>query len=205
MTSHEQYTHRILTELEAGSGISQRSLSRSVGIALGLTNLLIRRVVSKGWVRVIHIKPNRVKYLLTPTGIAEKARMSRDALHNSMRFYAEARDRIHERFTQLSAECASAASADGGKRIVFFGAGEVAEIAYVCLQGTDLTLVGVVDDRKSDHAFFGVPICQSAGLAGDCLNGVRYDRLVVMSFAETEKIRAQLDALAIPSDRVFWI
>ena len=124
MTSHEQYTHRILTELEAGNGISQRSLSRNVGIALGLTNLLVRRLVRKGWVRVIQIKPNRVKYLLTPSGIAEKARMSRNALNNSMRFYAEARDRIRERFAQLSIECHDAeAGGNGGLRIVFLGAG----------------------------------------------------------------------------------
>jgi DNA-binding MarR family transcriptional regulator len=50
---------------------SQRSLSRDMGIALGLTNLIIRRLVHKGWVRIIRIKPNRVRYLLTPAGIAE--------------------------------------------------------------------------------------------------------------------------------------
>jgi hypothetical protein len=42
-----------------------------MGIALGLTNLLVRRLVHKGWVRIIRIKLNRVRYLLTPAGIAE--------------------------------------------------------------------------------------------------------------------------------------
>ena len=42
-----------------------------MGIALGLTNLIIRRLVHKGWVRIIRIKPNRVRYLLTPAGMAE--------------------------------------------------------------------------------------------------------------------------------------
>ena len=44
---------------------------RDMGIALGLINLLVRRLVRKGWVRIIRIKPNRVRYLLTPVGIAE--------------------------------------------------------------------------------------------------------------------------------------
>jgi len=101
--SHDQHAHRILTELESDGRASQRSLSRNLGIALGLTNLLVRKLVRKGWVRVIHLKPNRVRYLLTPAGIAEKARMSRQVLQNNVRFYAEARDRIAERFAQLSA------------------------------------------------------------------------------------------------------
>jgi len=71
VTSHDQFTHRILTEIEADNRLSQRSLSRDLGIALGLTNLLVRRFVRKGWVRIIRIKPNRVRYLLTPAGIAE--------------------------------------------------------------------------------------------------------------------------------------
>ena len=71
ITSHDQFTHRILTEIEADNRLSHRSLSRDLGIALGLTNLLIRRLVRKGWVRIIRIKPNRVRYLLTPAGMVE--------------------------------------------------------------------------------------------------------------------------------------
>lgn len=212
VTSHEQHTHRILTELEAGNGISQRSLSRNVGIALGLTNLLIRRLVRKGWVRVIHIKPNRVKYLLTPTGIAEKTRMSRQALQNSVRFYLDARDRIHERFSTLSAEWppdANGLEGAGAKRIVFYGAGEVAEIGYICLHGTDLSLVGVVDDKKEDReperSFFGLPVQGVGDLALGGPDLPSFDRLVVMSFGDPEGTRARLQKVGFPPERVFWI
>ena len=86
VTSHDQYTHRISTEIEADNRVSQRSLSRDMGIALGLTNLLVRHIVRKGWVRIIRMKSNRVRYLFTPAGITEKARMSRLALQNSIQF-----------------------------------------------------------------------------------------------------------------------
>ena len=206
MTSREHHTHQILSHIDSNRDVSQRLLSRDLGIALGLTNLLVRNLVRKGWVRATHIKPNRVRYLLTPTGMAEKARMSRDALHNSVRFYAETRDRIRERLAELSAESPPAqATGSDGKRVVFFGAGEVAEIAYICLQGTDLTLVGVVDNHKPDQPFFGMPICPTTHLDANGLNGNHYDRLIVMSFADTGKLQMELDALAIPSHRVFWI
>jgi DNA-binding MarR family transcriptional regulator len=202
VTSHGQFTHRILTEIEADNRLSQRSLSRDMGIALGLINLLVRRLVHKGWVRIIQIKPNRVRYLLTPTGMAEKARMSRAALQNSIRFYVDARDRIHERFATLSRELPGDGPA--AKRIVFYGAGEVAEVGYVCLHGTGLQLVGVVDDQGWER-FFDVPVYDPALLHATDINGSPFGRLAVMSFGETDKIRAQLEALAIPPDRIFWI
>jgi DNA-binding MarR family transcriptional regulator len=208
VTSHDQYTHFILTEIETGNRLSQRSLSRDMGIALGLTNLLVRRLVRKGWVRIIRIKPNRVRYLLTPTGIAEKARMSRLALQNSIRFYVDARDRIRERFVALSSELPGDGhgidGSPGAKRIVFYGAGEVAEVGYICLQGTGLQLVGVVDGQGRER-FFDVPVYDRALLHATDINGSPFGRLVVMSFAETDKIRTQLKALAIPPDRIFWI
>ena len=206
--SHDQYTHRILTEIEADNRVSQRCLSRDLGIALGLTNLLVRRLVYKGWVRIIRINPNRVRYLLTPAGIAEKARMSRAALQNSIRFYVEARDRIRERFATLSRELPDdGRGSDNGpaaKRIVFYGAGEVAEVGYICLHGTDLQLVGVVDGQQRGR-FFDVPVYDPALLHAADINGSPFGRLVVMSFEETDKIQMQLEALAIPPDRVFWI
>jgi DNA-binding MarR family transcriptional regulator len=208
VTSHDQFTHRILTEIEAGNRLSQRSLSRDMGIALGLTNLLVRHLVHKGWVRIIRIKPNRVRYLLTPAGMAEKARMSRVALQNSIRFYVDGRDRIRERFATLSRELPGDGhgfdDSPAAKRIVFYGSGEVAEVGYVCLQGTGLQLVGVVDDQGRER-FFDVPVYDPALLHATDINGSPFGRLVVMSFGETDKIRAQLEALAIPPDRVFWI
>lgn len=204
VTSHDQHTHRLLTELEAGNGISQRSLSRNLGIALGLTNLLIRRLARKGWIRVVQIRPNRVRYLLTPAGIAEKARMTRLYFNNSVRFYAEARDRIRQQFAHLSATWAFDGEATtGDKRVVFFGAGEVAEIGYICLQGTDLRLVGVVDDEVK--SFFDVPVFERRQLGPGEVGGQPYDYLVVMSFADVEKTRKRLEKRGLPPDRVYWI
>ena len=204
MTSHDHYAHRILTELETGDTVSQRSLARNLGIALGLTNLLIRRLAHKGWIRVVHIKRNHVSYLLTPKGIAEKARMTRAYFHNSVRFYAEARDRIRQQFAHLSAAWPfDGGGATGEKRIVFFGAGEVAEIGYICLQGTDLRLVGVVDDEVP--AFFNVPVYQRRQLKPADVGGQPYDCVVVMSFADDGKIRKRLEKRGLQPERVFWI
>ena len=204
MASHDQHTHKLLAAIEADQHQSQRSLARSLGIALGLTNLILRRVVRKGWVRMIHIKPNRVRYLLTPTGIAEKARMSRDSLQYSVRLYTDARTRIREQLARLGSNGGSDTASAGGGRIVFFGAGEVAEIGYVCLQETELDLVGVIGDTRRSR-FFDVPIYPLTELRGQQLGGELFDWLLVMSFDDRERTAATLSAADVPLERVHWL
>ena len=208
MPSHDHHTRRILTQIEAGKKISQRSLANELGIALGLTNSLIRKLVKKGWVKVINVRPNRVRYLITPTGVAEKARMTRSYLDNTLRLYTETRERIRRGLDELSAgwppEDQEAVGDGREKRIVFYGAGDVAEISYICLQGSDLKLVGVVDDHRT-KPFFGFRVHPLDRLNSRQLDGESFDRLVVMSFREMSSLRTKLEGRGVPSDRIFWI
>ena len=205
MAQHDQYTSQILTEIDAGQTVTQRELSRKLDIALGLTNLLVRRVIQKGWVKVTHLKANRVAYFITPAGLAEKARLTQAYFENTLRLYTETRSRITQRFEELSA---SWACDDPGsppdKRIVFYGAGEVAEIGYVGLRNTDLRLVGVVDDKRRG-SFFEFPIEDPAHLKSNDLNGKPFDFLVVTTFRKAPKIIDRLGVLEFPLERVLWL
>lgn len=202
MNAREHHARRLLAEIEADSCESQRSLARKAGIALGLTNLILKQLARKGWIRVVRIKPNRVRYLITPSGIAQKARMSRAYFQDTVRFYREARDRVLHRFAVLSAEL------DGrtpeGKRVVFYGAGEVAEVGYICLPHTDLQLVGVVDESRCTP-FFGLAVDAPELLQANMLAGRPFDRLVVMSFGNEEDIEASLRAHGVDDRTCFWI
>ena len=190
--------------MRQGDKLSQRFLANELGIALGLTNSLIRNLVKKGWVKVINVRPNKVRYLITPAGIVEKARITRSYFDNTVRLYTETRDRIRERLTTLSKECPGGPALNGGKRIVFYGAGDVAESGYICLQGTDLHLMGVVDDRRT-QPFFGIPVNSPDCVRASGLNAKPFDRLVVMSFRQADRIRARLESVEFPVDKVFWI
>lgn len=204
--SRDDYARRLLAEIEAGRGASQRSLARSAGIALGLTNLVLRNLVRKGWVRITRVRPNRVRYLITPAGIAEKARMSRAYFAYTTRFYAETRARVRERFAALShAWPADRSRAPAVKRIAFYGASDVSEIGYVCLQETDLQMTAVFDGDAT-RRFFGMPVLPTTALANPAERD-RFDMLVVMAFDADEltQARAYLADVAFPADRVFWI
>ena len=144
-------------------------------------------------------------YCITPEGIAEKARLSRTYLENSIQFYREARQRIRGRFDELSTDLAGQpGSTASEKRVVFYGAGEVAEIGYVCLQDTDLTLVGVVDEGRAT-AFFGLPVHSVRSLSGTHLDGRPFDRLIVMAFQDADGIPARLRDQGVPAASMFLL
>jgi predicted transcriptional regulator len=71
--------HRDLRLLEAvhqDSRVTQRGLASKLGIALGLANIYLKRMIRKGYIKCVNVQPNRISYLVTPRGIAEKARLT---------------------------------------------------------------------------------------------------------------------------------
>lgn len=77
--------------LEANPRMTQRDLARELGISLGGLNYCLQALVEKGWVKVENFsksdKKLRYAYLLTPNGIAGKARLTRHFLHRKLREY----------------------------------------------------------------------------------------------------------------------
>lgn len=169
----------ILTELSANDSLTQRDLSSSLGIALGLVNSYIKNLVSKGFITVKAIPPRRYVYYLTPKGFAEKTRLAYDLLHDYTRIYHEARSNLKRLFAELGSE--------GVKSVVFAGSDEVAEIAYLTLMETDIELSGVVDEETTGKDFFGRDIKPFAGI-----EELTFDCVVVTSYLKREMIYKKL-------------
>ena len=55
---------------------TQRDLSRQMDLSLGMVNMLIRRLISKGYIRIKQLNKRKVEYILTPKGFSEKMRKS---------------------------------------------------------------------------------------------------------------------------------
>jgi hypothetical protein len=195
----KQHDRLILEAIASGQRVTQRSLANHMGVALGLINLLVRRLVSKGHVKVSGIGTRHVRYLMTPKGWEALGLATRASLENTLHLYTETRERIRRGLDSVSARCPT--DPDGKKRVVFYGAGDVAEIAFVSLQNTDLTLVGIVDDVRTG-LFFGIPISKPAEISAGTIGGIRYDLVVVTSFIHTDTICASLHALGILDHRL---
>ena len=128
---------QFLEELEKTPNLSQRELSNKFGVALGVTNACLRRMIRRGWIRLTKVPPRRIGYYLTPQGFAEKARLSMTFLSYNIHHYARLKAMIAERFLEMASQ--------GVKRVVFWGVSDEMEIAYLILQGFDMELIAIVD------------------------------------------------------------
>lgn len=213
---HEVYSKRnllrddgtlgILLELEQEPQVSQRSLANRLGIALGLTNLLLHRLVRNGYVRVRRVSANRIAYFLTPSGLAEKTRMVQERFSAAVASYAEAKHRIITRLDSLEAHWpVSEWSEADGRHVLILGVSEASEIAFLCLQGSSLTLQGFVDDRHQGQEVFGQPVFACAGVDADLAAVLASTRAVVLAFHSGEEHVAFLRRHDIPQSRLFLL
>jgi DNA-binding MarR family transcriptional regulator len=157
---------RLLEELERNPIISQRELSHKFGIALGVTNACIKRMVRKGWVRIRGFDHRRIGYYLTPKGFVEKSRLTFHLVSGIVQHYSELKQVIGERLLEIQR--------DGMKRIVFYGVSDEMEVAYITLQGVALKLVGIVEDDEKvvPEIIFGFeiePVSRVRELKPDCI------------------------------------
>ncbi len=197
--SQDKYDRQLLQAIATGERLTQRSLAREMGVAVGLTNLLIRRLVGKGYVRVANMGAKHVRYLMTPAGWEALASATRASLQNTVHLYTQTREHIRDSLATISGQCVGV-----DKRIVFYGAGDVAEIAYVSLQNTDLALVGVVDDTRTGR-FFNVEISSPDLLTSETIAGVPYSHVVVTSLGAADAILQKLAVRNVPAEKVFCL
>lgn len=66
----------ILKNVESEDTITQRELAKRTGLSLGAVNVLIKRLIHKGLIKIEHINAKTMKYILTPKGMLEKARLA---------------------------------------------------------------------------------------------------------------------------------
>lgn len=138
-------TLRLLEALEQDDSPSQRDLAQRLNISLGLTNSFLKRLAQKGYFKITTIPRKRVQYILTPAGALAKARLTCEYIQFSYRYYREARQKLQALFRQLERQ--------GVRRIAFYGASDLAEIAYLSLQESGIELAMIVDEARSDERF----------------------------------------------------
>src|SRR5512137_1677320 len=81
----------LMEEIAREEPLTQRDLSRRLDIALGLVNSYLKNLVAKGYVRIKAFPKNRVAYILTAQGIAEKSRLAYQHLSYFTNLYRIAR------------------------------------------------------------------------------------------------------------------
>ena len=156
----------LLSEVHHNSAASQRDLSKRVGIALGLTNVLLRNSASKGYVRVTKAGW-RWLYSLTPAGLSRKVQLTVAYFHRFLSHYQTVRQTLRDELEPLDLNAES--------RVAIYGTGEFAELVYLGLREIGIEEIDVFGPLNSAHTkFLGMPVREASMIQhGD------YDRVVV--------------------------
>jgi len=170
---------QFLEEIDNNHSPTQRDLAKKFNMSLGLVNSFIKRLAWKGYVKITTIPRNRVRYILTPQGFAEKSRLTYNFIQYSLHFYKEALRNLQDLLNRLQKR--------GVKKVVFYGANDLAEIASISLKASDIELSGVVDDLKEGEKFLGHTVKSIAEL-----NQLEFDRVIITTVNSKEAIHNKL-------------
>ena len=123
----------MLTHIEANHDISQVTLADELGVAVGTINWYLKRLISKGYVKVKRAQRKKLRYIITPEGIALRANLTVDYIKTSFDLYRNVRER--------STRCIEQLKTAGYDEVNILGEGEIAEvISLTCLEhGISLT------------------------------------------------------------------
>jgi DNA-binding CsgD family transcriptional regulator len=127
----------LLEQVESDPDVNQSTLASQLGVAVGTVNWHLKRLVAKGYVKVQRAERKKLRYIITPDGIALRARLTLDYIERSFDLYRRTRQRVKEHLDVIRAA--------GFSAVRIIGDGDVADICKLtCLEQG----FGVVQDGQ---------------------------------------------------------
>ena len=120
-------TLEMLTQIEANPDINQVALADELGVAVGTINWYLKRMIAKGYVKVKRAQRKKLRYIITPEGIALRAALTVDYIKSSFDLFRLVRERSNLCLDQLENA--------GFDRVYVAGEDDVAEVVRLsCLE-----------------------------------------------------------------------
>ena len=98
MPNNQQSKYQLLKSLEQDANLTQRQLSKELGISLGKVNYSLQSLIQKGFVKINNFKNSKHKiqysYLLTPKGVAEKTKLTIEFLKVKTKEYEVLKEEV---------------------------------------------------------------------------------------------------------------
>ena len=127
----------LLEKIENDPDVNQSVLATQLGVAVGTVNWHLKRLIAKGYVKAMRAERKKLRYIITPEGIALRARLAVDYVERSFSIYRKTRQRVKEHLAKVQ---------DAGyDRVRILGKGDVVDICRLtCLEHG----VAVVNDKN---------------------------------------------------------
>ncbi len=162
LVSQDEQKHlEILSLIEKDGMITQQEIADHLGVAIGLVNSFVKRMVRRGYIRIKRVPKRRYLYMLTPKGVSEKGRLTIRFIQDSLKLYRDYRRKCKDIFKGLVR--------DGVSKVYLIGTGDLAEIAYISMQEVGIEVSKVYDPAEEmvGKRFFGKDVFP----LGDLPNG----------------------------------
>ncbi|MBC2742017.1 MAG: winged helix-turn-helix transcriptional regulator [Desulfosarcina sp.] len=189
METNRLKTLHLLEMLAEDKTKSQREFSDTLNISLGLVNAFIKRLVKKGYCKVKSLPSNRIKYILTSAGAIEKTRLTYEYISSSYQYFKQARSRLQTFYADLEV--------GGVSRVVFYGAGELGDIAFLSMMGTKIQLIDVVDPSMEGERFADFVVKKTSRL-----RNLDFDVVLVTVAEDHETVINTIKEAGIPADKI---
>jgi DNA-binding MarR family transcriptional regulator len=126
-TNEEIRELSLLEQIESDPDVNQATLATQLGVAVGTVNWHLKRLIAKGAVKVSRAERKKLRYIITPEGLALRARLAIDYVERSFSVYRRTRQRVKEHITKIRKA--------GFDRVRIVGTGDVADICKLtCLE-----------------------------------------------------------------------
>ena len=117
----------LLEQIESDPDVNQSTLATQLGVAVGTVNWHLKRLIAKGYVKVKRADRKKLRYIITPEGIALRARLAVDYVERSFSIYRRTRQRVREFLSQVKEA--------GHNRVRLLGKGDVVDVCRLtCLE-----------------------------------------------------------------------
>ena len=125
--SEEPRELTLLEKIENDPDVNQSTLATQLGVAVGTVNWHLKRLIAKGYVKVKRAERKKLRYIITPEGIALRARLAVDYVEKSFSLYRKTRQHVRQYISEVQGA--------GYDRLRIVGKGDVADICRLtCLE-----------------------------------------------------------------------
>lgn len=132
-TNEEIRELSLLEQIESDPDINQATLATQLGVAVGTINWHIKRLIAKGALKVSRAERKKLRYIITPEGLALRARLAINYVERSFTVYRRTRQKVKDNILKIRKA--------GYDRVRIVGTGDVADICKLTCLEQGITVV----------------------------------------------------------------
>jgi FlaA1/EpsC-like NDP-sugar epimerase len=180
--------------IEKNPNITQRAISKEIGIAVSMVNDYLEEYEKNGYVKRDHHTTKTVNYIITKSGSERKKVLNIGYLNASQRLYNSAKENIDQFLKEISEK--------GFHNILLYGAGEVAEILLSAIKTSheiNVNALAIIDD---DTNKYGKKIVLTDIISKNEIKNFKHDAILISSYSNRHIIKLNLKNIHYPIEKI---